>query len=108
MVVGKLGYYLPFGVLGGAITAVACGLISTWDPDTSTAEWVGYQILFGLRGMALQIVNFPLNLPTISPGVLFTPTVSSFTNREKSTYYRLLFQCNTLSHQPRAQLRLLS
>ncbi|KAI0103189.1 major facilitator superfamily transporter [Nemania sp. FL0031] len=53
--VGKLGYYLPFGVLGGAITAVACGLISTWTPNTSTAEWIGYQILFGLRGIALQI-----------------------------------------------------
>ncbi|KAH8196984.1 hypothetical protein TruAng_008843 [Truncatella angustata] len=52
--VGRLGYYLPFGVLGGAITAVACGLISTWNPNTSTAEWIGYQILFGLRGMGLQ------------------------------------------------------
>ncbi|KAI8955553.1 efflux pump protein [Xylaria longipes] len=53
--VGRLGYYLPFGILGGAITAVACGLISTWNPNTSTAEWIGYQILFGLRGMALQV-----------------------------------------------------
>ncbi|ETS82216.1 hypothetical protein PFICI_07218 [Pestalotiopsis fici W106-1] len=52
--VTKLGYYLPFGVLGAAVTAVACGLISTWTPDTITAEWIGYQILFGLRGMALQ------------------------------------------------------
>ncbi|KAI0403185.1 major facilitator superfamily transporter [Xylaria palmicola] len=53
--VSRLGYYLPFGILGGAITAVACGLISTWKPNTSTAEWIGYQILFGLRGMALQV-----------------------------------------------------
>ncbi|KAI0414194.1 putative MFS multidrug transporter [Xylaria grammica] len=53
--VGRLGYYLPFGVLGGATTAVACGLISTWNPNTPTAEWIGYQILFGLRGIALQI-----------------------------------------------------
>ncbi|KAI1274063.1 putative MFS multidrug transporter [Xylaria sp. FL0933] len=52
--VGRVGYYLPFGILGGALTAVACGLISTWNPNTSTAEWIGYQILFGLRGMALQ------------------------------------------------------
>ncbi|KAI0533762.1 putative MFS multidrug transporter [Xylaria digitata] len=52
---GRVGYYLPFGILGGALTAVACGLISTWDLSTSTAEWVGYQILFGLRGMALQV-----------------------------------------------------
>ncbi|KAI1345651.1 putative MFS multidrug transporter [Xylaria sp. FL0043] len=52
--VGRVGYYLPFGILGGALTAVACGLISTWNPNTSTVEWIGYQILFGLRGMALQ------------------------------------------------------
>ncbi|KAI0965942.1 putative MFS multidrug transporter [Xylaria arbuscula] len=52
---GKVGYYLPFGILGGALTAVACGLISTWDLRTSTAQLIGYQILFGLRGMALQV-----------------------------------------------------
>ncbi|KAI0514349.1 putative MFS multidrug transporter [Xylaria bambusicola] len=52
---GKVGYYLPFGILGSALTAVACGLISTWNLSTSTAEWIGYQILFGLRGMALQV-----------------------------------------------------
>ncbi|KAI1130601.1 putative MFS multidrug transporter [Nemania abortiva] len=52
---GRLGYYLPFGVLGGATTAIACGLISTWHPNTSTAEWIGYQILFGLRGIGLQV-----------------------------------------------------
>ncbi|KAF7515193.1 hypothetical protein G7054_g14704 [Neopestalotiopsis clavispora] len=52
--VTRLGYYLPFGILGAAVTAVACGLISTWGPNTSRAEWIGYQILFGLRGMALQ------------------------------------------------------
>ncbi|KAI0449644.1 putative MFS multidrug transporter [Xylaria acuta] len=55
VLLGRVGYYLPFGILGGALTAVACGLISTWDLDTSTAEWIGYQILFGLRGMALQV-----------------------------------------------------
>jgi hypothetical protein len=67
--VGRLGYYLPFSVLGGAITAVACGLISTWNLNTSTAEWIGYQILFGLRGIGLQIVSFPPNLLIIYLGV---------------------------------------
>jgi len=53
--VRRLGYYLPFSVLAGATTAVACGLISTWNPDTSTADLIGHQILFGLRGMGLQM-----------------------------------------------------
>lgn len=65
--VTRLGYYLPFGILGAAVTAVACGLISTWGPNTSTAEWIGYQILFGLRGMALQTVSYAQNFLKNSP-----------------------------------------
>ncbi|KAI1357760.1 putative MFS multidrug transporter [Xylaria arbuscula] len=67
---GRVGYYLPFGIIGGAFTAVACGLISTWELDTSTAEWIGYQILFGLRGMALQVSVISIQLevtPAQSP-----------------------------------------
>jgi hypothetical protein len=78
MLVGRLG------ILGGATTAVACGLISTWNPNTSTAEWIGYQILFGLRGMGLQVVGFPSNIPIIHLGMRFTPGVSTFTNRGQS------------------------
>lgn len=62
---GRLGYYLPFSILAGATTAIACGLIATWDPDTSQADWIGYQILFGLRGMGLQTVSHsPILLTT--------------------------------------------
>ncbi|KAK2766380.1 MFS multidrug transporter [Colletotrichum kahawae] len=53
--VTRIGYYLPFSVLSGATTAVACGLISTWNPKTLTAAWIGHQILFGLRGLGLQM-----------------------------------------------------
>ncbi|KAF4872290.1 Efflux pump mokI [Colletotrichum siamense] len=53
--VTRIGYYLPFSVISGATTTVACGLISTWNPDTLTAAWIGHQILFGLRGLGLQM-----------------------------------------------------
>uniref|UniRef100_L2FW97 MFS multidrug transporter n=1 Tax=Colletotrichum fructicola (strain Nara gc5) TaxID=1213859 RepID=L2FW97_COLFN len=53
--VTRIGYYLPFSVLSGATTTIACGLISTWDPNTLTAAWIGHQILFGLRGLGLQM-----------------------------------------------------
>ncbi|KAI1267016.1 putative MFS multidrug transporter [Xylariaceae sp. FL1019] len=53
--VTRLGYYLPFAVLVGAATSIACGLITTWNPATSTANWIGDQILYGLRGMGLQM-----------------------------------------------------
>lgn len=82
MLVGRLGYCLPFSVLAGATTAVACGLISTWTPDTSTADWIGYQILFGLRGMGLQMVSLSPNLPIIYLGVYFTLAALTLTDGE--------------------------
>jgi hypothetical protein len=81
VLVRRLGYYLPFAAFAGAATAIACGLISTWDPNTSTANWIGHQILFGLRGVGLQMVScyppprpssipvaFLLNAPTVTNG----------------------------------------
>jgi hypothetical protein len=54
--VGRVGYYLPFAVAGGAITTVASGLLATFTTSTSTADWIGYQILAGVgRGLAFQI-----------------------------------------------------
>ncbi|KAI1099118.1 putative MFS multidrug transporter [Jackrogersella minutella] len=50
----RLGYYLPWAVVAGAATAISAGLMSTWAPDTSTGKWVGYQILYGMRGLGIQ------------------------------------------------------
>ncbi|KAI1371346.1 putative MFS multidrug transporter [Hypoxylon crocopeplum] len=52
--VTRLGYYLPWAVFAGAGTAIAAGLISTWGPDTEMAEWIGYQVLYGVRGCGIQ------------------------------------------------------
>lgn len=55
--VGRVGYYLPFVVLGSAVTAIGGGLISSLTPFSSTGKWIGFQILTGLgRGAALQMV----------------------------------------------------
>ncbi|KAH6658391.1 major facilitator superfamily domain-containing protein [Truncatella angustata] len=52
----RVGYYLPFAVLSAAISAVGNGLITTYTPWTSTARWVGYQILLGGgRGLGMQL-----------------------------------------------------
>ncbi|KAF7593590.1 hypothetical protein BBP40_011210 [Aspergillus hancockii] len=42
------GYYLPFLLAGGAISAIGYGLLSTLSPTTSVAKWIGYQILYGV------------------------------------------------------------
>ncbi|EAU31926.1 conserved hypothetical protein [Aspergillus terreus NIH2624] len=46
--ISMLGYYLPFLLAGGAISAVGYGLLSTLSPTTSVAKWIGYQILYGV------------------------------------------------------------
>ncbi|KAH8594182.1 putative MFS transporter [Bisporella sp. PMI_857] len=43
-----LGYYLPFLLAGGAISAVGYGLLSTLSTTTSVPKWIGYQILYGV------------------------------------------------------------
>ncbi|KAJ5168168.1 uncharacterized protein N7482_003762 [Penicillium canariense] len=48
VLISVLGYYLPFLLAGGAISAVGYGLLSTLSPSTSAAKWIGYQILYGV------------------------------------------------------------
>lgn len=50
----RLGYYLPWAAFAAGGTSIAAGLISTWNPDTTTAFWVGSQILYGVRGCGIQ------------------------------------------------------
>ncbi|KAL4865430.1 hypothetical protein BDV12DRAFT_200170 [Aspergillus spectabilis] len=55
ILIGKLGYYLPWALVGAVFCAIASGLLSMLTPTTSTAAWAGYQFLLGLgRGMATQ------------------------------------------------------
>ncbi|WQF78923.1 Putative MFS transporter superfamily [Colletotrichum destructivum] len=82
LLVGKLGYYLPWAVGGTAITIIASGLFTTLTPTTSVAKWVGVQILTGAgRGVVLQLPSIAVqaNLPPeqISMGMSFV-TFSQF------------------------------
>ncbi|EXJ90268.1 hypothetical protein A1O1_03367 [Capronia coronata CBS 617.96] len=53
--VSRLGYPMPFSVVGSALTAISGGLMSTFTVHTGTGKWVGYQILHGLgRGISFQ------------------------------------------------------
>ena len=47
---------IPIKVSGAAITIIASGLLYTFDIDTSTGKWIGYQILGGVGwGIAFQV-----------------------------------------------------
>ncbi|TGO26054.1 hypothetical protein BPAE_0067g00260 [Botrytis paeoniae] len=55
--VQKIGYYLPFSIVGGCFTAIGYGLISIYTPSTPASKWIGYQILGGIgRGLSMQMV----------------------------------------------------
>jgi len=43
----KAGYYTPFLLVGICIAAVGAGLLTTLGLDTTTGQWIGFQILYG-------------------------------------------------------------
>ncbi|KAI1262591.1 MFS general substrate transporter [Xylariaceae sp. FL1019] len=51
--VSKTGHAVPFMVLGSAVTTVSIGLLYTLGINTPTADYIGYQILFGV------VASFP-------------------------------------------------
>jgi MFS family permease len=50
------GYYQPQVIIGAALAVIGSGLLFMLDEDTTTGQWIGYQIVGGLGwGMAFQI-----------------------------------------------------
>ncbi|KAI1394199.1 MFS gliotoxin efflux transporter glia [Hypoxylon trugodes] len=56
LVVAKTGHAAPTMFIGAAVATVGCGLLYTYDIDTSTGKWIGYQILTG-SAMAFSSQN---------------------------------------------------
>jgi hypothetical protein len=53
-----MGYYTPWALAGGIVTAIGNGLVSTFTPSTNISVWVGYQIVLGAgRGCGMQMVR---------------------------------------------------
>ncbi|KAF4151948.1 hypothetical protein CNMCM6069_002803 [Aspergillus lentulus] len=83
-----LGYYLPFLLAGGAISAVGYGLLSTLSPTTSVAKWIGYQILYGVASgctaaapyIAIQNLVSPAQIPQAMAIVIFWQNIGAATS----------------------------
>lgn len=55
---GKLGYYLPWALVGAALCTIGAGLLGTLSPTSSTAAWAGFQVILGIgRGASTQPVS---------------------------------------------------
>ncbi|CAK7233488.1 hypothetical protein SBRCBS47491_008626 [Sporothrix bragantina] len=55
-VVGATGRAQQVMMVGSCLSTVGIGLIYTWDQDTSTGKWVGYQLFTG-AAMAFAIMH---------------------------------------------------
>ncbi len=55
VIVKRTGYYVPPMYLGVICMSIGAGLMTTFNPETDTGKWIGYQILFGFGiGVSMQ------------------------------------------------------
>ncbi|TVY51983.1 Efflux pump mlcE [Lachnellula cervina] len=56
VLVGRLGYYMPWAITSGVLSAIGSGLLATFTPTTSTGTWIGFQIIGAVgRGCGMQM-----------------------------------------------------
>ncbi|RDW85591.1 hypothetical protein BP5796_03916 [Coleophoma crateriformis] len=56
--VSKVGYYVPPMLLGPVFMSVGAGLLTTFTINSSSAHWIGYQVIYGIGlGMGMQQAN---------------------------------------------------
>jgi hypothetical protein len=78
--ISSKGYYVPFMWLGTSIFIVGCNLLRLLGINSSTAQWVGYQIISGLGlglaeqvpFIAVQVVLPDEDMPTACAMVVFS------------------------------------
>ncbi|KAF2117957.1 major facilitator superfamily transporter [Lophiotrema nucula] len=75
----KIGYYTPFMIVGSVFCAVGAGLITTWTIHTSSAMWIGFQILLGFGvGCSMQHPNLAVQVVLKKPDVPTGTAILSF------------------------------
>jgi len=58
MAVQKSGYYVPCAFVSAVFCALGAGLLSTLHPQARSAQWMGYQVLFGVgTGAGFQVAS---------------------------------------------------
>ncbi|KAF3763197.1 MFS general substrate transporter [Cryphonectria parasitica EP155] len=58
ILISRIGYYNPFLIFGICLTAIGSGLLTTLKVNTTTGQWIGYQILYGFGfGSSMQVPN---------------------------------------------------
>lgn len=54
----KTGYYAPAMIVSPIVMSIGAGLLTTWQVDTPSSKWIGYQIFYGFGiGLGMQQAN---------------------------------------------------
>jgi MFS family permease len=85
IIIAKIGYYAPFFMISTITMSIGAGLFTTFTQTTGHAQWIGYQVLFGLglgfgTQQPINAVQTILNRSDIATGsaiVLFTRFLGS-------------------------------
>ena len=77
--VGKVGYFQPFLILGSILAIIGAGLMYSLDIHSSAGQYIGYQIIFGAGlGISIQVpviaaqaLSSLADIPLVTASILF-------------------------------------
>ncbi|RAH68496.1 MDR family MFS transporter [Aspergillus aculeatinus CBS 121060] len=72
----KTGRYRSFQYIGFALMTIACGLFTLLDQSTTTGQWTGYQILFGVGTGIVFTTGLPPILASLPESDVATGTAT--------------------------------
>ncbi|KXG54684.1 Major facilitator superfamily domain, general substrate transporter [Penicillium griseofulvum] len=87
-ILSAIGYYTPLMLLGSAMMAIGFGFLTTFQPSTTHAAWIGWQVMLGMgTGLsfpqpwsatqtALAAKDVPLGLAGVGFAISFAAAVS--------------------------------
>lgn len=65
-IITATGYYVPWMFVSTVLMSTGAGMITTFDVDTRSPAWIGYQVLFGL-GLGVGMQQPSLAAQTVLP-----------------------------------------
>ncbi|KAJ5509700.1 Major facilitator superfamily domain general substrate transporter [Penicillium freii] len=71
---------LPFLLMGGMISSIGYGLMSTLDTTTPVAKWIGYQVLYGVGSGSIQGLVAPEQIPLAMAIIIFAQNMGAATS----------------------------
>ncbi|CAK7222348.1 hypothetical protein SBRCBS47491_004836 [Sporothrix bragantina] len=79
LLVVRIGYYTPFLIFGASLATAGTGLLTTLSVSSSTAQWAGYQVLYGFGlGFSSQAPNMAAQTVLPRPDVALGASLMFF------------------------------